>query len=460
MLAGWAADPILWEEERRNGLRLCPGPDLRAGRRSASGVRRAADPGLTLFNKRAREADIINLQQEFSRYKVSLLQKSPFYGTLLMHIPIIEEKHVNTAATDGRRIYYNPRFMASLNAQERRFVLMHELFHILLMHPSRCNGRDQELYNVAADMVVNDHCRQLSTKLGMQAPKNGIYGRIRYDQSTEELYAIMEKDNQAWLKRVTNQIKLRRQYQYGNAPADVALDGTARDLMPVADGASGDALSKEIRDMVREAAKGDPGMGSMFVPAQLLGLTESRRLPWKQLFKSFMREAEDDDASYATPERKYLHMDLILPGHCESEGHLCEVWAFVDSSGSITRDEMSQFLTQLYRISKEFKCTMHIAYWDTAVTDVYRNVVSEKKILDCLPQHSGGTNINCVYRWIRDNRVKPDVMLILTDGAFGTLQPENYDQKLQRCTILVLSNNQCRSAGMDKIGRIATLEGA
>lgn len=377
-----------------------------------------------------------------------------------MNVPIIEQRSIPTAATDGRRIYYNPRFMGSLNEKERRFVLMHELFHVLLMHPSRCNGRDQQLYNVAADMVVNDHCRQLSARLELQAPKDGVYGKISANMSTEEIYGKLVQDNQAWLMKKKNKIKLRRLYHSGNSPADIELNRRSADLMPVAGGDPDGALAREIRDLVREAQKGDPGMGSFFVPAQLLGLVESRRLPWKQLFKAFMTETEDDDASYATPERKYLHMDLILPGHCESEGRLSEVWAFVDSSGSIAQDEMGQFLTQLYRISKEFKCTMHIAYWDTVVTDVYRNVVGEKKILECLPKHSGGTDINCVYKWIRENRIKPDVMLILTDGAFGRLRPEFCSRKLKSCTILVLSNGRFRSADFDKIGKVAALEGA
>ena len=368
---------------------------------------------------------------------------------------------MKTAATDGRRIYYNQRFMSSLNEKERHFVLMHELFHILLMHPSRYGGRDSELYNVAADMVVNDHCRQLASKLDLQAPRYGIYGNVRPEQSAEELYAMLAKDNQEYLQQKKRNIMLRKQYRYGEYPAEIPLGDPRSDLLPCPEGENAEALAREIRDMVREAAKSDPGMGaSMFVPAQVLRLTETRRLPWKRLFKDFMTENEDDDASYATPERKYLHMDLILPGHCESEGRLSEVWAFVDSSGSISQNEMGQFLTQLYRISREFKCTMHIAYWDTSVTDVYRNVVGEKKILECLPKHSGGTNINCVYRWLQENHVRPDVMLILTDGAFGTLQQQFYSRKLRERTILVLSNSQFRGASMEQIGRIATLEDA
>ena len=373
-----------------------------------------------------------------------------------MNVPILEDRSVSTACTDGRRIHYNPDFMGKLTTPERRFVLMHELMHILLMHPVRAGSRDPELYNVAADIVVNDICVRLAPKLGMEQIKGGIYATVRPDQSAEDIYGLLQQDNQR--RKAGSGITVRGRYSYGVDRSGTSVFSPTKDLMP---GKLTDeerkALENEIRRLLRAARKGDPGVGpSVFVPPALIKLVDSPRLDWKALFKQYMNETEDDDTSYATPERKYLHMDLILPGHCQTEGRLPEVWAFVDSSGSIGQDEMSHFLTQLYRISKQFRCTMHIAYWDTSVTDVYRNIVGEKTILKCLPKHSGGTDINCVYKWLRQERVKPDVMLILTDGAYGTLSPEYHSRSLRQRTILVLSHG-ASAANREDVGRVAAL---
>ena len=118
---------------------------------------------------------------------------------------------------------------------------------------------------------------------------------------------------------------------------------------------------------------------------------------------------------------------------------------------------MSQFLTQLYRISKEFKCIINICYWDTEVTDVYKKIMHEKDILKCTPSHSGGTNINCVYRWMSENKVKPDVMLILTDGFFGELENQYFSPNLSRKTILVLSGDISVTDDMKRMGKVAKL---
>ncbi len=117
---------------------------------------------------------------------------------------------------------------------------------------------------------------------------------------------------------------------------------------------------------------------------------------------------------------------------------------------------MQNFIKQLYHITKDFGCIMNIVYWDTQVHDIYKDISKPEDVIKALPKHSGGTDINCVYRWIRDNKLKPDVMLILTDGYFGMLNQSDFVPTLKKNTILVLSSAY-RTSDMDMIGRIAEL---
>ena len=79
-------------------------------------------------------------------------------------------------------------------------------------------------------------------------------------------------------------------------------------------------------------------------------------------------------------------------------------------------------------------------------------------MFDSIPLHSGGTDINCVYRWIRENRADPDVMLILTDGYFGRLNPQVFKPSLAKKTILVLNGEIAIDDDMKRIGKITRLE--
>ena len=93
-----------------------------------------------------------------------------------------------------------------------------------------------------------------------------------------------------------------------------------------------------------------------------------------------------------------------------------------------------------------------------AAPDTYLKIRTEKDILKCTPKHSGGTDINCVYNWIRDNKVKPDVMIILTDGYFGELETDAYLPKYKKKTVLVLSGSISINEDMKRIGKITRLE--
>ncbi len=397
------------------------------------------------------------IRQGIQRFKMDMMKHMPFYGDIMMRIPLYEDESVETALTDGRCIRYNPGFFKTMNEGQRNYVYMHEVLHILFMHWKRKAGRDAQLWNIACDYVVNGTLDQMrwrmeNRKIAFERPREGCFSDRSYNlPPAEEFYAVLAKENES-----------RPESKPVYKGKRIIM--LPKDLLKVLSEASGEdgneskeeeITEKMVRELIRETAKRRGTSGSFPVPEQILRLTQTRRLPWNKLLYEFLSEREDEESSYLTPERKYIHMDLIIPGISKTENELGEIWAFVDSSGSIGGNELLQFMTQLYRISKEFRCVFNIAFWDTSVTDVYRNVKNREKILECRPKHSGGTDINCVYTYLRENKIKPGVMIILTDGYYGRLnEPAG---KLRKRTILVISENGAVIDEKNDIGKLARL---
>lgn len=408
------------------------------------------------------------IQQDLQRFKAQMMLHRPFFGDILLRLPIVQDDSIPTACTDGRTIRWSGRFFSTLNSAQRHYVLMHEVLHTLLMHPLRLEGHDPDIWNIAADMMVNSMCdamardiANLSDEPMMQRPQDGIFATFPRDLTAEDLYGMIRAD----MEKKGNQYSIRKDFRPGLRSPSLRIDVTPdRDLLP--GGAGGAPLTEEERKLLEEqigqlirqaASVGRSAFGSYFIPQQLVLLTRPKPIPWRQVLKEHLTEVTSDDASYATPERKYLHMDLILPGYCLTEdGDLESLWAFVDSSGSISAETLNQFLTQLYRIVKEFHCELNICYWDTQVTDVYTKIRTEKQVLECQPRHSGGTDINCVYRWMAENHVRPDVLLILTDGYFGQVTGENARLLRPRDTVLVISNDSV-NPHYKEIGKVCRL---
>lgn len=406
---------------------------------------------LTKIKTEKTENGKITPAEDITKLKIDLMRRMPFYGDIIVKLPIVEmtDDTVPTAATNGKVILYNKKYMESLPSAQRHYVIMHEVFHVLLMHWKRNQDRIPIYWNVACDYVVN---QMLVSMIG-RFKENGIDIQIPPDicmaqycvlSAAEDVYYKIVDDN----KDNNSKDKVYVRKMYSNLKNDqkelldkrlFPKDLTVKPARNLSDKEQSD-LESEIKKLIKDSASKNRGTyGSSEVPREILRIVESRMLPWHKYLSKFLQQVETGEASYLNPERKYIHMDLMVPGNEKRDDDLGGVWAFIDSSGSIAQNELDQYLTQLYRISKEFGCEINVAYWDTKVTDVYTKVKKPNELLDCRPKHSGGTNINCIYEYLKNNKIKPYVMLILTDGFFGDADELNKKRNRKK-TILVLTD--------------------
>ncbi len=147
-------------------------------------------------------------------------------------------------------------------------------------------------------------------------------------------------------------------------------------------------------------------------------------------------------------------MDMILPGGGRTtvRSELKGVWAFIDTSGSISDHEMNMFISELYRLCKMYDSKLNIGFWDTSMREVYENVKTSE-IAKCVTNYRGGTDAEAVYDYIIGKKINPHVMLILTDGYFSPV-PEDKVKPYKNHTIVVLSDSSnCMDDYMGKIAR-------
>lgn len=129
--------------------------------------------------------DIVSLKRK-------MLVKYPFFGSVVAGVDYKEDINIGTAGTDGKVVYYNPKFLEGLSMQEQTFIFAHEICHIAFNHILRSEGKDSRLWNIATDAVIN----QFLKKDKLPIPKGGvdIADAINYD--AEELYEklLQEKE--------------------------------------------------------------------------------------------------------------------------------------------------------------------------------------------------------------------------------------------------------------------------
>jgi|TARA_R110000787_G_scaffold63217_5_gene142456 predicted metal-dependent peptidase len=87
-------------------------------------------------------------------------------SAILTPIPIVVDDRQPTACTDGKKIFFSSKFVATLNPLELAGLVLHEAEHIKLMHALRMSmlmerGYTPKEINVAADYIVNGILRSM-----------------------------------------------------------------------------------------------------------------------------------------------------------------------------------------------------------------------------------------------------------------------------------------------------------
>ena len=337
--------------------------------------------------------------------RVGLLLRHPFFGNMATRLKIQDASEwCKTAATDGRHLFYNREFFGGLTTKQVEFVVAHEILHNVFDHMGRNEGRDRQIFNIAADYCVNGQL--IRDHIGEQPPEIKIFHDPQhYNKSAEQVYdEIFEKYDDEQLKALG---------QLLDDHIDWEKEGEGRPAY------SKDEL-KQIRDEIREAtmqAANAAGAGNTPANVQRMikELTEPK-MNWRELLRQQIQSTIKTDYSFSRPNRKGWHTGAILPGMKFDE--TIDIAVSLDMSGSIT-DEMSMdFITELKGIMDEYK-DYNIKLWcfDTKVYNEQDfDGYSGEDILNYEIMGGGGTDFMCNWEYMKEHDITPKKFIMFTDG--------------------------------------------
>ena len=276
--------------------------------------------------------------------RIALLLKAPFFGNLATRLEVINaDKWCGTAATDGRKLYYNSEFLKTMPAKQLEFLIGHEVLHCVYDHMGRCGDRDRRLWNIADDYCVNQDL--VDQNIGEKIPV-GLYDTKYKGMSAEEVYDdLYEQADKIDVDNLLDQ--LIDEHLDGEENGEGAEEG--KDGNGDGKGKSGAkpkisaAERKEIRDEMKEAmlsAAQSSGVGNLPKGVQrLIGEFTAPQLNWNELIQQEIKSVLKSDYTFARASRKGWHMDAILPGSNFDDD--IDIAICTDASGSMT-DEMNQ----------------------------------------------------------------------------------------------------------------------
>lgn len=127
------------------------------------------------------------MSADIESIKRKLLVKYPTFGSIIANLEFQPRKDLNTTATNGKVCYYNPDFLNSVSEGQQVFLFAHEMCHIAFNHIERSEGKDNELWNIATDSVINSLLQQD----GLPMIDGGVDIPEAKNHTSEEMYDIL-----------------------------------------------------------------------------------------------------------------------------------------------------------------------------------------------------------------------------------------------------------------------------
>jgi len=197
---------------------------------------------------------------DIEQIKRKMLIKYPFFGSIVANSSYKEDNSLKTAATDGEVIYYNKNFFENLSSDEQVFVMSHEVCHIAFNHILRSDGKNQKLWNIATDAVINDFIKK--DRLKMVEGGVDIADAINYDAETlyEKLLKEQEQKKQEKNNSQSNGEKSQNQSQSGDSGSSTEQNGNSNSSNNNENGnnentETNDDVGHDTHDMWKEAVK-------------------------------------------------------------------------------------------------------------------------------------------------------------------------------------------------------------
>lgn len=355
-------------------------------------------------------------ERRLKKVKISLMRNPKFAlwsGILMVGRTTISETFP-TACTDGRNEIYGREFVKGLDDKELAFVVLHENLHKALRHLfiwKKLDAINRQLTNASCDYVINLMIHKMDPQeiyVAMPRKDGKIFGLFdkRFDgMNTKQVFDLLMQEGEGGAG--------------GEGFDEHDWDG-AKDLSEE----DKKVLEREIDQALRQGQithQKINGNGAGGLDRELSDLL-TPKVDWREVMREFVKSicAGKDASSWRRVNRRFLSGDIYMPTLVgERVGRIA---IGVDTSGSIGGPELDRFLSEVKSIAEDVKPSfVDLIYWDSEVAaheeydeSSVPNIVSSTK-----PKGGGGTDPVAMQNYLKKKNIKPECIVMLTDGHVG-----------------------------------------
>ena len=342
-------------------------------------------------------------EQRVTKSHIAIMRSKQFcmFAGVLSVGKVMFSDEIPTACTNGRDVIYNADFIKTLDDKELNFVVLHEALHKVYQHMHlwrKLFKEDGNLANMAADYVVNYAIHEADSNNEItKMPSSALFDKQYANMTTKQIFDLLKQ----------------------NGGGDGGGGHDTHDWEG-AESLSDDEVKETIKQLDQALRQGE------IIRSKMQGNKNRAvneilepKVNWREQLRDFVNATcrNKDRTSWKRPHKRFIGHDIYMPSMIgETIG---KVVIGIDTSGSIGDKELNEFLTEVVAICDDVSpSSIELLYWDTHVAghETYNQGDYKALVQSTKPAGGGGTHVGCVNQYIKDKRIEPEAIIILTDG--------------------------------------------
>ena len=348
--------------------------------------------------------------ERITQSRVRLLLTKPFFGQLATRLRIEDaSSYIPTAATDGRRFLYNAEFVQSLTDPMLDFLVGHEVLHVVYDHMGARGDRDKMVFNAAADYNINmtlveHHVGEPISEDKLQGGKICLDWKYR-GLNSYEIYDKLIEDGAGG----DGGMDVHMEVGSGDGEGEGEANGTKVQMSEE----EKKALQDEIKQAVIQAAQ-SAGPDVPESVKRMISELIAPKMDWRDVLRTQLESSLRSDFTFMRPSKR--SGEVIFPGMNKDEE--LNIAIFLDTSGSISKDMLRDFLSEVQGIMDQYQSyKIIIGQFDTGVYGVETFTSDDGRTMaEYELVGGGGTDFDVVFNYMAENDITPDQMVMFTDG--------------------------------------------
>ncbi len=362
---------------------------------------------------------VLNSQQRVTKSHISIMRSKQFclFAGVLSIGKVTFTEDLPTAATNGRDVMYNPTFIDTLTDKQLTFVVLHEALHKVFQHMTIWRKLWKEnpmLANIAADYVVNNTIVEADPHGEVTSmPEMCLYDKRFANMTTKQVFDILKQEPPP-----TGDGE-------GSGDGGGTGEGSKQGGHDHHDWEGAEQLTdeevKDVQKQIDQALRQGEIIRGKMAGNQNRSIQEllEPKVDWREQLREFVNATckNKDKTSWKRPSRRFIGQDIYMPSMIgETVGKLV---VGIDTSGSIGNEELNEFLSEVVGICDDVTPeSLELIYWDydVAAHETYNIGDYQGLATTTKPAGGGGTRVGSLNRYLKDKRITPEAIIVLTDG--------------------------------------------